>query len=780
MIKFYFKTVLFLMGANLAIAQSTEAVSVEVIKNYLMDSGIMNQEDVQDLKIQSKTFSKSMNVTNVYVVQQYKGVPIKNAIGSFVLQNGKVVYFRGDFFTNISSKINTISYSISPVNAVKKISHSLGLEMVNGIRVIDKKAPAVNSFVLSKGNISNDEIPVELVYELKNDKLILCWDVCIHTRDGKNWHSIRIDANTGEGLSKNDLILHCSFDNHSKVFKKTSTSSVLKNETIASAMLTNPVYNVFPIPIESPNHGERQLISGKEDPKASPFGWHDIDGFDGADFTTTQGNNVYASEDQLGKNKIGKQPDGGANLVFDYPYDPSATVGAFQNASITNLFYMNNVIHDVWYRYGFDESSGNFQVNNYGKEDGAKDPVIAEAQDGSGSDNASFGTPADGNSPRMQMFLWNTSPKLKFKVNNTDLEGIYNVVNNSFKNIVSPPILPNSITEDLVLAIDDDPTDGVNNVCSDLINEDELKGKVAVVRRGECNFTAKIRKCQNAGALAVIVVNNEPGDFDMGEEGISSLFFTIPSVAINQKDGEALIAEMALSVVNVSLASIDPYNYMGVDGAFDNGIIMHEYGHGISNRLVAGSKNVDCLFNVEQMGEGWSDWFALMLTIKTGDKGTDSRRIGTFAKNQPNDGSGLRKYPYNVDLKINPVTYDDVKNEIDFSIPHGIGSIWASILWDMTWAFIERDGFDSDLYEGTGGNNLAMHLVINGLKILNCSPGFVDGRDAILKAAELMPNSDDNKCIIWNVFAKEEWVILLSKDHLMIEWIKKQLMICLQ
>ena len=32
---------------------------------------------------------------------------------------------------------------------------------------------------------------------------------------------------------------------------------------------------------------------------------------------------------------------------------------------MTNLFYMNNVIHDVMYLYGFDEASGNFQTTNY-------------------------------------------------------------------------------------------------------------------------------------------------------------------------------------------------------------------------------------------------------------------------------------------------------------------------------------------------------------------------------------------------------------------------------
>ncbi len=45
------------------------------------------------------------------------------------------------------------------------------------------------------------------------------------------------------------------------------------------------------------------------------------------------------------------------------------------------------------------------------------------------------------------------------------------------------------------------------------------------------------------------------------------------------------------------------------DGDLDNGIIVHEYGHGVSNRLAGGPANTSCLNNQEQMGEGWSDYF---------------------------------------------------------------------------------------------------------------------------------------------------------------------------
>jgi len=54
------------------------------------------------------------------------------------------------------------------------------------------------------------------------------------------------------------------------------------------------------------------------------------------------------------------------------------------------------LVHDVWYQYGFDEASGNFQSNNYGRGGTAGDYVQADAQDGGGTNNANFSTPTDG------------------------------------------------------------------------------------------------------------------------------------------------------------------------------------------------------------------------------------------------------------------------------------------------------------------------------------------------------------------------------------------------
>jgi extracellular elastinolytic metalloproteinase len=72
--------------------------------------------------------------------------------------------------------------------------------------------------------------------------------------------------------------------------------------------------------------------------------------------------------------------------------DLTAEPKSYLDAAITNLFYWNNIMHDLFYKYGFNEESGNFQENNLGRGGKGNDAVIANAQDGAGYNNANFAT----------------------------------------------------------------------------------------------------------------------------------------------------------------------------------------------------------------------------------------------------------------------------------------------------------------------------------------------------------------------------------------------------
>jgi uncharacterized repeat protein (TIGR01451 family) len=102
-------------------------------------------------------------------------------------------------------------------------------------------------------------------------------------------------------------------------------------------------------------------------------------------------------------------------------------------------------------------------------------------------------------------------------------------------------------------------------------------------------------------------------------------------------------------------------------------------------------------------------------------------------------------------MGVNPLTYADMpgtSGEV-----HNIGKIWASMLWEVYWNLVTKKGYSSDLYNGSGGNNLALQLVMDGLKLQPCSPSFVEARNAIL-LADQVNNGGNNQCRIWQGFAK--------------------------
>ena len=622
-----------------------------ILENYFNTNSPqlgLTQEDVNDFKINSSTYSKSMKLDNVYVSQRLSGIEVFNSTSVFAIKNGVVVSQKLGFVPNAVQKINTQSPAITAQNAIVKAAIALGIEAPAGLEILETKAD--NNFIFNTGGISLNNIPVSLVFQpTLEGKLHLAWDLSIYLLDASHYFSLRIDALTGTVLSSNDWVTSCNFGtpDHTTAVHKNSHNSVLYSTQITNTVTsqTGESYRVFPVPIESPNHGDDVLVFDPANPEASPFGWHDTDGVVGAEYTITRGNNVIARDDIDNNNSGGASPDGGSSLTFDFPFNFNAAPQEMLPAATTNLFYWNNIMHDVYYQYGFDEASGNFQDNNYGNGGSDDDFVDAQAQDGGGTNNANFATPPDGGNPRMQMYLWNAPPGNALTIDGS-LAGDYLGVPANFG---APLPEDTPIVGQLALTLDDDQgaSEDPYDACDDLLNGPDLDGAIAVIRRGECQFGFKILAAQNQGAIAVIIVNNVPGapiTMAPGEVGDQ---VTITSIMISQADGEAIIAAL-LSGEQIQGSLSNGTSYQ-LDGDVDNGIIAHEYGHGISNRLTGGRFNTGCLQNQEQMGEGWSDWFGLMLTLKQGDQPQDIRGIGTYATGQATDGGGIREAPYSTD-----------------------------------------------------------------------------------------------------------------------------------
>ncbi len=757
------KAVFTLLASFLFFSFSYGNAPLDIAKRYLqkeIKNLRLTDQDVSNYLVYDHYTSAHNGVTHVYFKQTHNGIEVHNSIINInVLPNGEILNVGNRFVQDLANKVNSSTPGWTMEQAVRKIQQHYHLPGTNEPLTI-KDTPNEYEAIFHKEGIALEPVKVKLVYQPMPDQTVrLAWNVKLYTLDAQNWYNTRIDAITGELLNEHNQVVHCDFgapdancSSHSHK-QQLPAPFLPHSETNGNAANT---YNVYPIKVESPNHGPRSIETNPIDVTASPFGWHDTNGTAGAEYTITRGNNTHAYNDIFDNNSsIGDEPDGGASLDFNFPINlASNSPYTYVDGAVTNLFYWCNIMHDVWYRYGYDEVSGNFQVNNYGNGGIAADHVRAEAMDGSGTNNANFGTDEDGSSARVQMYLWTSDPLPTAPAQTLTITAPSSIANDyDMLPAQFGATLPSPPLTGLVVEADDGVAPN-SDACTSLSNGAAINGNIALIDRGNCEFGVKSLEAQNNGAIAVIICgNNTDPIFPMGPGAVGASV-TIPCIMVSQADCATIRVELANGIqAEIGASATNPIPMpgpSGVTGDLDNGIIVHEYTHGISIRLTGGPGTGSCLSNAEQAGEGWSDWFALVMTTNATHSGGDRRGIGTYATNEPITGTGIRTYPYSTDMTIDPHTYADINNE---SVPHGVGSVWCVAIWDLYWRLVDDYGYDPDLYTGTGGNNLAMQLVLDGLKLQSCNPTFIDARDAII-AADLANNGGANECLIWEVFAR--------------------------
>ncbi|MBT8145054.1 MAG: M36 family metallopeptidase, partial [Gammaproteobacteria bacterium] len=564
-----------------------EAVALAFVNANATALGL-SAADLADYEIESKVFSAVSGATHLYMRQRAAGLSLYNGqLHINVNRDGRIISVNNKFLPGLASAINTTVPALSAAAAVAAAANHLGT--APGTVSVDQPAAGVDQHtLLTAPSVSKEQIEARLMLmPVAAGNARLVWNFMVFTHDDQHIYQFNVDAVDATVWTRFDAVDSAS-------------------------------YTVYPQPVESPQHTSplppadgRIIATDPADALASPFGWHDSNGVPGAEFTIMSGNNVEAYEDRNSSNNPpASQPDCGGTLDCNFAIDLTVDPINHIPASVANLFYWNNIIHDIQYQYGFDEAAGNFQRNNYGRGgDFAQDAdfVEAEAQDDAndnsdagGNCNANFGTLPDGFTGRMQMYT--------------------------------------------------------------------------------CDLVSPER-----------------------------------------------------------------------DGDLDNGVIVHEYGHGISNRLVGGPLNTFCLEGDQQPGEGLSDWWALAYTAEASHTGPMARGIGTYLFGQAPDGPGIRPFPYSTDNNVNPDTYESIGSRV---APHGVGSVWAQAAWEVYWALVDEHGFSTDLYDAAGGfgNQRAMLYVNEGLKNTICQPTFADVRDGIIQAATDNNNGED-VCLIWQAFA---------------------------
>jgi len=490
--------------------------------------------------------------------------------------------------------------AISARQAIVNAAGDLGeLLVLEDVRPLADGAAGAEQRQRFRAGALPDETRAELIWlPLTPYELRLCWKVELTRIEGGERFQVLVDTLTGEVRVRRRLTLYLSEATY-RVFTGDSPT---------------PFSPGWPTPnTNQPPTVARSLVTlSAFDTNASPIGWIS----DGEN--ETRGNNVDAHLDRNGDNVPDlPRPQGSPFRVFDPPLDLNQSPTASTDAAVVQLFYWCNWMHDRLYQLGFTEAAGNFQKDNFGRGGAGDDAIQADAQDGSGLDNANFTPSLDGDPGRIQMYLWNG------------------------------------------------PT---------------------------------------------------------------------------------------------------PF----LDGDLDAEVILHEYTHGLSTRLVGGGAGITAL-QTAGMGEGWSDFYALSLLSHADDDVDATYPFGAYVVRELNGLEenyyfGIRRYPYSTDLNKNPLTFKDIDpfqvsphtgaplspligfNPLNAGEVHSQGEVWCAMLWDARASMIHKYGYAT-------GNELILQLVTDGMKLAPPNPSFTQARDAILLADQLDHEGLDY-LDLWTAFAK--------------------------
>ncbi|MDZ4405532.1 M36 family metallopeptidase [Prosthecobacter sp.] len=536
--------------------------------------------------------------------QEVAGVPVfQTILKANLTKNGDLVtlgsHFMGDPVKAAGEQVKLVPQPpLNVADAMTHVAKSLGGDLQQAAVTPNSTVQgAEQAQKLTAPGFSDTAAHLSWV-PIDEDTLRLAWEIETFSLQQNEMFRLLIDAEDGKILVRQSLTADISNASY-RVFTGDSPTPM------------TPGHNT-PLSTQ-PAEVARSLVTTQAlNTTASPEGWIP----DGQNETV--GNNVDAHLDLNADNIADTpRPQGSPSRVFDFSFNSASEPTAYRDATVTQLFYYNNWIHDRMYQLGFTESAGNFQTNNFGRGGNGNDAVQADAQDGSGTNNANFSTPSDGSPGRMQMYIW-------------------------------------------------------------------------------------------------------------------------PGPAPDR------------------------------DSSFDGDIVVHEYGHGISNRLVGGGVGISA-WQSRGMGEGWSDFYAMSLQSEATDNVNGVYPMAGYSTYllsgmTTNYYHGLRRYPYCTDMTKAPLTYKDIdptqasphtgislsprygSSNGDPSQYHAQGEVWCNMLMECRANIITARGW-------AVGNELMLRIVTDGLKLTPANPTFIQARDAIIQA-DLVNNAGTNANYLWAGFAK--------------------------
>ena len=331
----------------------------------------LDAADAKNFAVARVDSEPGLNMSHITLQRMFNGVEVFQGALTIHLDGSNGVFRAlGDEFYKISPPSNRVM--LAPDAAAVAAGRALGVQLV----LSPVASEAQGAVYTAPGTL--DEVHVnQKIVQLAADDTRFAYQVTVSWLDDQKQQQFQlalVDAQSGDMLGSYDLV----------------------------NTFTGRVFNVAAQPTATQSADTRTVVSFDGNPALSPQGWV------GA-ARNTVGNNAVAATDLDGNNTVGAnetQPVANASDSFDFPYSATTNAQNSKAAAVANAFFLVNDYHDRTYALGFTEASGNFQTNNFGKGGAQADAVNVDAQDGSGTNNANFSTPPDGQRPRMQMFIF--------------------------------------------------------------------------------------------------------------------------------------------------------------------------------------------------------------------------------------------------------------------------------------------------------------------------------------------------------------------------------------
>ena len=377
----------------------------EILRGFIRQNNElvgMNFDQISELKVAADYANPDGNLSFTRLEQEIKGVPVfRGEVKAAFTKDGKIIRV----INNLAPEINYENVPENfgdPAKAFEIASENVDYKIQTSETIQNKAISTDKKIVFGSGDWATTA--EKMYFPIEAGVIRAAWRVLIWKP--QNAFYVIVDAETGKILWRKNI-----FENQTEA----ATYDVYTNPNSVLNVADSPA-PLSPGPINPALGTQGKLLArenvtliGNEPPyEFNNSGWI----ADGKN--ATDGNNVEAGLDLT-------QPDGvdaslaGTNRVFSSNWNPppgnpapgdAHTAIQAQNGAVIQMFYIVNRFHDEMYRLGFTEQAGNFQNDNFGRGGEGGDRISAEGQDSSGTNNAGFGTAADGTRGKMQMYIF--------------------------------------------------------------------------------------------------------------------------------------------------------------------------------------------------------------------------------------------------------------------------------------------------------------------------------------------------------------------------------------